>query len=141
TQPSLGVVQGSDGSFLVSGSHSYAHPGQYLLSVNVVSPTDTATGWGTAHVATPAVDVVSHDLGLPPYGSYYGYGYYGYSNILLATFVDPAPKLTAADFTAAINWGNGYSVAASVTGSDGTFWVSATPSYYYSYGAGQYLAH
>jgi len=58
---SPGVMSGSGGSYVASGSHTYAAAGQYTITVTVVDEGGSTTGAaaGTSVVALPPVDALS----------------------------------------------------------------------------------
>ena len=103
-----GTVSGADGSFIVSGGHTYAEEGSYPLGVTVTDTADpeilplsgTVTVSDAPLLAT-AVDVVATE------GASTG-------QVAVATFTDANPDATVTDFTATIDWGDGTSSAGTV---------------------------
>lgn len=113
-----------NGSYTVSGSHTYTEEGKYTVKVTVTdgdNPNNTATGMATATVAdaaltsscaTPATSTQSF-------------------NGPTATFTDANSFATKADFTAAINWGDSSTSTGTVSGGPGSgpYTVSGTHTY------------
>jgi hypothetical protein len=118
-----GVVTGSLGSFAVSGTHTYADEGGFTITVTVtdVANAQTASSSGTATVAESDVLAgtglaISATQFVPFSGA-------------VANFSDSNTTNVASDFTATINWGDGNTTAAVVSGSGGAFTVSGTHTY------------
>ena len=103
--PTTGTVMGDNGTFSVSGNHTYATPGVY--------PTTVAVGdWGGVAVITGTA-VVSPT---PVY--------------TVATFTDANLGDTASQFSATIVWGDGSQpTAGTVTGANGNFVVLGSHAY------------
>ena len=120
---STGTITGEDGSFTVSGGHTYADEGSFPLGVTV---TDTADGadlelGGTVTVAdgdvlTPTGLTLTANPNLAFTGP-------------VATFSDADTGNMASDFTATIAWGDGTTTSGTITGSDGLFTVSGDHTY------------
>ena len=92
------VTLNSDGTYSVSGNHTYAEEGSYPLSVTVKdSGSLSATGTGTAKVADAAL-TLTHIIAGP-----LGHRVAG----IAATFTDADPVGQVADYTATVNWGDG----------------------------------
>jgi hypothetical protein len=119
---STGTVTGGNGSFTVTGSHTYADDGAYAVTVTLKYTTGTftavahsgatiaegdATGTGTALTATEGTAVSG----------------------TVATFADPGSLDAASDMTAVIAWGDGTRSAGTISGSNGSFTVSGTHLY------------
>ena len=100
-----GVVRGSDGSYSVTGSHTYVTPMIYTVTVTVSDAGGGATFYGTADV-----------LPQPTYG--------------LVNFSATPYTVSASDFTASVDWGDqtaptpGY-----VSGGPSEFHISAPHPY------------
>lgn len=119
---SAGTVSGGSGAFQVSGTHTYAAPGNYPVMVTLSDDapgTATATVTSTAQVAA-GLAVIATGFTTPEGTAFNG---------TVATFSDSNPAKTAADFTAAIDWGDGTTSAGTVTGSSGAFTVSGQHTY------------
>ena len=121
---SVGVVSGSNGSFSVSGGHTYADEGSLPLSVAFRRTTDSASLTVTGTVVTAEADV------LTPHGATLaGTTNQALVNVTVATFTDTATAAPANDFSAAIDWGDGTTGVGTVSGSNGTFSVIGTHTY------------
>jgi hypothetical protein len=120
---SAGTVSGSNGSFTVSGGHTYADEGSNALSVTI---TDTANN--TSLPLSGTVAVAEADV-LTPQGASFaanpGQAFTG----TVASFTDTNTANVASDFGATITWGDGSTSAGTVTGSNGSFTVSGTHTY------------
>jgi hypothetical protein len=119
-----GVVASTGGTFTVSGTHTYVDEGSFTVTAVLMDDTPgtaSATATGTAAVAE--ADTLSGTLTAA--GATEGTSFSG----AVATFTDTDVASTAADFTAAINWGDGTSSTGTVTGSGGKFTVSGTHTY------------
>jgi hypothetical protein len=122
---SAGTITGPQGGpYTVSGAHTYAEEGTYRAAVTITdadTPSNTATASSTANVsdaalaASPACPATSTQS----------------FNGTTATFADAAsPYGTLSDFSAAIDWGDGSSSTATVSGPDGgPYSVSGSHSY------------
>ncbi|HEY7426509.1 MAG TPA: putative Ig domain-containing protein [Gemmataceae bacterium] len=123
----MGMVSGGNGSFTVTDDHTYAQVGNSPYAVNITI-TDTITGASTTDATTATVTTApltatgGFDLGAVQQQS---------SSLTLATFTSGNPNLTASDFTATIDWGDGSgAVPATVSDSgDGEFSVSGSHTY------------
>ncbi|MGE5234643.1 MAG: hypothetical protein ACM3OB_11080 [Acidobacteriota bacterium] len=119
---SAGTVTGGAGSFAVSGTHTYASPGNYPVMVTLSDDapgTATATVTSTAQVSAGLLAVAT-GFSTPEGSSFSG---------AVATFSDANTAKTAADFTVTITWGDGTSSAGTVVGASGSFTVSGTHTY------------
>jgi hypothetical protein len=98
--PSAGTIaKGSDGTFAVTGEHTYADEGSYQVSVTI---TDDDVAYNTATVMdTATVD----DAPL----SAQGVDFLSTNPVdqTLATFTDGNPQAPVSDFSATIDWGDG----------------------------------
>jgi hypothetical protein len=118
-----GTVNGEDGSFIVTGGHTYAEEGDYPLDVTV---TDTADAEilplsGTVAVADAPLTATGANV-VATEGASTG-------QVTVATFTDANPDATAADFTATIDWGDGTSSAGTVAVDGGGFSVDGAHTY------------
>ena len=94
----VSVTPNPDGTYSVSGSHTYSEEGSYPLSVTVTdSGSLSATGNGTATVADAALTLTHFAAG--PKGKL--------SAHVAATFTDADPGGQVSDYTATITWGDG----------------------------------
>ncbi len=110
-QSDAGVIDGADGEFRVTGSHTYAADGTYTVNVTM-SDADGTT-------ATTS-QVTAGDL------------YAGVTQTMtVASFTDPNSSYTASSFTATITWGDGVltSTAGTVTQVGSTFYVTGMYPY------------
>jgi hypothetical protein len=121
--PGTGTVTGSNGSFTVTGGHTYADEGKYTVSVAIIddggsmaNPTSTATV-AEGDSLTPHGTTIAATVNTPFSGA-------------VASFSDSYTGNVAGDFTATINWGDGSPVTTStVSGGNGTFTVSGSHTY------------
>jgi len=121
---SSGTITLANGTFTVSGSHTYAEEGAFTVSVTVTDADlagNTATASATATVAdgplSAAGMAISGVEGLSTSGT-------------VATFTDADPNGTASDYTATIDWGDGSTSAGTVTASaSGGFTVTGAHTY------------
>src|SRR5207253_3184451 len=113
-------AEGGDGSYTVSGSHTYAAEGVYLLTVTVSwDDVNTATGYSTAVVndallhltAQPIMTAAAmrSDDPFSPWGSWWNSATVpdapaGLHNSVVATFTNDNPNDPAGAFTATIDW-------------------------------------
>ena len=130
TPATTGVVSGSGGQYTVTGSHTYTTTGTALVLVlisEIANPTVNATAASEMTVASPVVDTITVS-GLTlnatkaiPFG------------FNTATFTDSNATLTASQFTATIDWGDGSGVVAgAVSGSAGSFTVAGAAAHTYA---------
>src|SRR5262245_35737773 len=118
----IGTVSGSNGSFIVTGSHSYADEGSFALDVTI---TDAA---GTSLPLSGTVAVAEADqlmgnvptLHLDPNQAFSG---------PVATFSDTNVSALSGDFAATIDWGDGSVTAGTVSGGNGAFTVGGNHTY------------
>ena len=119
-----GTVTGSNGSFAVSGGHTYADEGTDPLTVTI-----TRTSDNTQIAPTGNVTVGENDV-LTPQGVTISANVNQAFSTAVASFTDTDTVSVAGDFTASINWGDGTPVTAgTVTGSNGSFQVSGSHTY------------
>ncbi len=111
---SAGTVSGGGGALSVTGTHTYAAPGTFPVMVTLSDDapgTATATVTSTAQVAA-GLTVTSTSFATAEDASFNG---------TVANFSDANTALTAADFAATIDWGDGNVTAGTVAGGSGSF--------------------
>jgi hypothetical protein len=123
TTTSTGTITGSNGSFVVTGGHTYADEGTAPVSVTITRTADNAQISPSASVVVGENDAltgngttINTDTSLGVSGT-------------LATFTDTDTVSPASDFTASINWGDGTTSTGTVSRSNGTFQVSGSHTY------------
>jgi FG-GAP-like repeat len=119
-----GTLTGSGGSFTVTGSHTYATAGNFTIttfmnddspdSASASATTQANVGFGGTEVFSAAQETVATPAGTT-----------------VATFSDNS-NLTAADYTASIDWGDGTTTAGVVSGSNGSFTVTSGVNHTYA---------
>jgi len=121
---SAGVVTGGGGAYSVSGTHTYAGSGTFVVTVTLSddSPgTATAMVTSTAHVAGTGVNAFPVTFAATEGTAFNG---------VVATFTDSRAGALVSDFTATIDWGDGTMTAGTVTStSPGVFAVSGMHTY------------
>lgn len=113
-----GVISGSN-TFTVGGTHAYADEGTDPISVVITDNSDatSATAASTANVSESDAGTLIAATITPTEGQAFSGA--------VASFTDTGfPGQVAGDFTAAVNWGDGVTTAATVTGGSGTFTIS-----------------
>ena len=122
---SAGTVTGSNGSFTVSGTHSYApDEGSFLVSTIFTQMVGTSLS-----VTVSAPGTVNEG------DTFAGAGTMFYANLgtvftgAVATFTDTNPNNVLSDFTTAINWGDGTTSAGTLTLLNGVFTVTGGHTY------------
>jgi len=121
---STGTVSGSNGSFTVNGSHTYAQNGRDNITVSIA---DDDQGIATASAGSTALIGLAPDSGASISATE---GTAIAANTQVGTFSDSNSSDTAADFTASINWGDGTSSVGTISGSNGSFTVTGGPHTY-----------
>ncbi|HET6882333.1 MAG TPA: TIGR03118 family protein [Pirellulales bacterium] len=121
------VSLGGDGTYTVVGSHTYAAPGAFTPDVLVYE--STASGTATPAAAFTATANVASPIVLTPMtltGTEHAATAY-----TVATFTDNVAGVSAGDFTATIDWGDGTSasVVNATSSGDGVFTVIGTHAY------------
>jgi hypothetical protein len=112
------VTRSDDGSYSVSGSHSYAEEGSSAVKVHLTDSDGTgADATSTATVADAALSATGTTFTTtnPASGT-------------VATFTDADPNGVVADYTASIDWGDGTNTPGTVSGT-GPFQVSGSHQY------------
>lgn len=121
---SAGVVSGSNGSFTVSGAHTYADEATRTATVTLtdISPgTASATANSTFNVVDATLSITGTHI-----VSTEGITFSG----TVATFSDANSLATPSDFTATITWGDGDTTSGTVAGNGASgFTVSGQHAY------------
>jgi hypothetical protein len=114
-----GRVTGSNGTFTVTGGHSYAEEGSFPLGVTITDKANNTSLPLSGTVAAAEGDVLSAK-GLA-FKANAGQAFSG----RVATFADRDKSTVASDFSAMIDWGDGTTTSAGVvSGGSGTFTLS-----------------
>ncbi len=124
-----GTISGSNGSFTVDGGHTYATAGTFPLTVTVTetdNPDASGTGTGSSNTGDAAFTVTGRGTLLLPTETFNG---------TLATVRYGNASTPASSFTAKINWGDGTTTPGTLTGSAGSYSVTAHHTFT---GAGPY---
>jgi hypothetical protein len=121
---SAGTISGSNGSFSVTGGHTYADEGSFPLSVAITRSADK-----TAITSAGTIAVAEADVLTPHAATITGTAGQALNNVTVATFSNSDTASPASDFTASIAWGDGTTSAGTVSGSGGTFTVSGSHTY------------
>jgi hypothetical protein len=127
---SSGTINGSGGSFTVTGSHTYAEEGTYTTKVTVTDTDNLANTASDSNKAT-VVDAILLPTGITPPGNS------SEAYTVTATFFDVNPLATAADFTATIDWGDSTTSTGTVSGSGSLY--SVTGSHFYTTTTGYFV--
>jgi hypothetical protein len=121
---STGTIVGGNGSFNISGNHTYADESSFSTTVSVQDTDgEAASGSASANVSDAALSLISHAssfsfvAGVP------------LANLILGKFGDANPFGTAGDFEATIDWGDGSSSAATISGNGNSFDVAGWHTY------------
>jgi hypothetical protein len=119
-----GIVTGSNGSFTVSGGHTYGDEGSDTLSMTI-----TRTAGGTELPLQGTITVAEGDA-LTPLGTTIAATANTPFSGTVATFSDSYTGSGPGDFAATINWGDGAATTSGVvSGGNGTFTVSGGHTY------------
>jgi hypothetical protein len=119
---STGTVSGSEGSFNVSGSHTYAEAGSYSIDVKVQETDNPAT----ATMSTATATVGDAGLAVAGQGTLSSGALFSGA---VATFTDANTAAAPSDFSATIDWGDGTTSTGTITGSAGSYNVSGSHTY------------
>ncbi|MBV9101263.1 MAG: hypothetical protein JO198_09515 [Candidatus Dormibacteraeota bacterium] len=124
TQGSIAGPTG--GPFTVSGSHVYADEGSFTPVVSI-SDLDDTTNTASATDSVAVTDAALNATGNP---AILQTSNLALSGTQVASFTDANPGATSADYTAAINWGDGSSSQGVVSGpTGGPFVVKGSHTY------------
>lgn len=113
---------GGAGKFVVTGAHTYAHEGTYTIIVNVEGNKGAlAVARSTAVITAEAISAVGEQIEVK--GAVL-------KNRILATFTDSNAPGRPADYSAAVDWGDGTSAKGVISkAGDGSFVVRGTHTY------------
>jgi hypothetical protein len=124
---SAGTVSGSNGSFSVKGTHTYAEEGSYTTTIQVSEtggPSGSATG--TARVGDAPLQVLGTAHKIRAAGV-------AVNNLLVATFSDNGGGEPVGNYTATINFGDGTTGSGTISSPNGfpagTFAITASHTY------------
>jgi hypothetical protein len=103
---SVGVITANEGSFGVSGSHSYADEGTYSIIVGIVDAGGSAATVGsTAQVADAPLTPIGRAITPIENASFVA---------VVAGFIDANPYANTNDFSASIDWGDGVTTSGTI---------------------------
>jgi hypothetical protein len=119
-----GTVSGGNGSFTVSGTHTYADEGTFTATATLTDDTPS-TAFNTASLTVTGAEADTLSGTAAPVAATEGQAFSG----TVATFSDSNTANTASDFTATIAWGDGTTTAGTVSGGNGSFTVGGTHTY------------
>lgn len=118
-----GVITGANGSFAVTGTHTYGTAGHDTITVTLEDPdpgTEIATTTSTATIGLTeqvTLNAATERVALA-------------SNTVIATITDGQLTDLAGDFVATINWGDGSPISVgTVVGANGSFQVEGGHTY------------
>jgi hypothetical protein len=121
---STGTISGGNGSFGISGNHTYADESSFTTTVTVQDQDgEAATGTASGNVSDAPLSLISHTssfsfvAGVP------------LANLILGKFGDANPFGTAGDFEATIDWGDGSLSAATISGNGNAFDITGGHTY------------
>jgi hypothetical protein len=118
---STGSISGSNGSFSVGGTHSYATQGSFTVTTTITDANDsTVVAKSSAQVADAPISATATTITATAGSSFTG---------VVATFTDGNPNATAAQFSATINWNDGTTSAGSISATSKGFSVTGTHTY------------
>jgi len=95
----VSITPNPDGSYSVSGSHTYVEEGSYALSVSVKDSGSLSTSGNATATVSDAALTLTHLLAGGTRDRYAALG---------ATFSDADPNGQVSDYTATVNWGDGH---------------------------------
>jgi hypothetical protein len=121
---STGAVSGGNGSFTVTGTHTFADETSFADQITL---TQTTGGSATATV-NGTVTETEHDSLKANAFTFTPTENQSFTGTV-ATFTDTSIANTAGDFTASINWGDGTTSTGTVTNTKGSYSVSGTHTY------------
>jgi hypothetical protein len=120
-----GVSQGS-----LSAQHNYGEEGTYSITVGISDSVTSGSAMLSANINDPSV--------MGTGASFSAFQGMQFSNVVVATFTDPAPAepntadpagTIANHYSASIGWGDGTFTAGTITLSSGTFSVAGSHTY------------
>jgi hypothetical protein len=123
------VASTGTGSFFILAGHTYATAGSFTIGLAVTGPGNTkATATTTATVTSTSNNGGPTNLVANPVKAVANQAF---TNVILGTFTDSDPNANPADFTAAIDWGDGISTASTTVtmATSQTFDVLGTHTY------------
>jgi len=114
---------GAAGTFTVSGTHTYADEGPFTVSINVTDTKNSVSNSGTASATIGEGDVLNGTIVAiaPVEGAVF--------SGTVANFTDTFTNNVASDFLATVDWGDGVTSSATITGGSGAFAVSGSHTY------------
>jgi hypothetical protein len=121
---SEGTVSGSNGNFVVNGSHTYSDEGNFQFTVTIADPDSPSPP-----VSVSATASISEADSLTLTGTTITATEGLSFDQTVANFSDANTTNTANDFTATIDWGNGSSSFGIISGSNGVFTVAGSHTY------------
>ncbi len=121
TSTTNGVVAGSGGVFTVTGSHTYTEGGTYPVNVTIADQ-----GGSSAAVSSTATVA---DASLTGTGVNVTPALTGASTTLTANFTDANASEDPGNYMAQINWGDGWTDDATVSGSNGSYNLTGSHVY------------
>jgi hypothetical protein len=96
---SVGVIAANEGSFGVTGSHTYTDEGTYSITVGIADAGgSTATAGSTARVADAPLSPIGRAITPIENASFVA---------VVAGFIDANPYANTNDFSASVDWGDG----------------------------------
>lgn len=124
---SAGSVTGSNGTFTVSGGHTYADHGAYGVKITLFE-TATATSPALTIDSTAAISDAALNVTATPITVTEG-SQGAFTDLQVATFTDANLNSSSADFTATIDWGDGQTSTGTIAGTNGAFTVKGSHTY------------
>jgi hypothetical protein len=119
-----GTVSGGNGTFSVTGNHTYAEEGIFSVTVKLtdLAPgTATSTAMSTATVLDAPLTITRLFTPTPTLGEAF--------TSEVATFTDANTGAPVSDFMATILWGDGTTSLGAIQGGNGSFSVTASHTY------------
>jgi hypothetical protein len=117
-----GTVSGSNGNFSVSGGHTYAADGTFVVLMSITDPSN--------NTQTASKPVVVKRAPVTSYSTFIEVGTDEFANnVLTGVFDDANPNDVAGQYTATIDWGDGTQTSGTVSGSSGLFQVHGSHVY------------
>jgi hypothetical protein len=119
---SAGTVSGGNGSFIVSGTHTYANDDAYTAAVTLQFNNGSFSATANSSASVAESDATGTGLVLT---ATEGTAFAG----AVATFSDPGSPDAVSELTALITWGDGSHSVGTVTGSNGSYTISGNHLY------------